>query len=247
MPDLQKRPHVTLISHSPVVYWWPAIVASYVAGVVSVMAGDATDGAWGSQVHPSNNVGLIFIATLMLLLIFTNAKLRGIYSILVIAIVAFVVVLFAWLGWWDDIFEFVPQLSAKANAGFYFLFGTLLLTAWLSAVLFFDRLVFWRIYPGQIVEERLIGGASNSHDAERLMFEKLDRDWFKHGLLGLGAGDVRMSSPGTDPVYIPNIFFVESKTRRAQALISVKPDQAEATELVMPEKLEANDDAARRA
>ena len=240
MSDMQNRPHVKLISHSTVIYWWPAIVAAFMAGIVSLVGGQSADGSWGSQVHPSNNVGLLFIATLMLLLVFTNAKLRGIYSILVIAVLAFLVVLFAWLGWWDSIFNFIPQLAAKANAGFYFLFGTMLLVIWLSAMLFFDRLVYWRIYPGQIVEERLVGGASNSHDAERLTFEKLDRDWFKHGLLGLGAGDIRMSSPGTDPVYIPNILFVEAKIRRAQELISVKPDHAESEKLVMPENLKSS-------
>lgn len=239
MADIQNRPHVKLISHSTVIYWWPAIVAAFVAGIVSLAGGQSADGSWGNSIHRSNNVGLLFIATLMFLLVFTNAKLRGIYSILVIAVVAFVVVLFAWLGWWDAIFNFIPQLAAKANAGFYFLFGTLLLVVWLSAMLFFDRLVYWRIYPGQIVEERLVGGASNSHDADRLVFEKLDRDWFKHGVLGLGAGDVKMSSPGTDPVYIPNILFVEAKIRKAQALISVQPDQTGSETLVMPESLKA--------
>ncbi len=240
MPDMRIRPHVKLVSHSTVIYWWPAIVAAFVAGLISVVGGQSADGSWGNFIHPSNNVGLLFIATLMLLLVFTNAKLRGIYSILVLAVIAFVVVLFAWLGWWDAIFDFIPQLAAKANAGFYFLFGALLLIVWLSAMLFFDRLVYWRIYPGQIVEERLVGGASNSHDTDRLVFEKLDRDWFKHGLLGLGAGDVKMSSPGSDPVYIPNILFVESKIRKAQALISVQPDQLESEKLVMPENLKAS-------
>jgi hypothetical protein len=233
----RDRPSVTLISHSLVIYWWPAILAAFGAALVSYLQGEPVPGAASnSYVHPSNNPGLIFIAVLMLLLIFTNAKLRGIASYLTLAVIAFFVVLFAWLGWWDAIFEFVPQLSAKANAGFYLVFGTVLLIVWLSAFLFFDRLTYWRIYPGQIVEERLIGGASNSHDTDRLAFAKMDRDLFKHGLLGLGAGDVKMITPGREPIYIPNILHVEAKIRKAQELVVISPEAIESETLVMPEK-----------
>ena len=231
------RPSVTLISHSPVIYWWPAIIAAYAAALVTYLQGEPLTGdASNTYIHPSNNPGLIFIAVMTLLLIFTNAKLRGIASYLTLAVIAFVVVLFAWLGWWDAILEFVPQLSAKANAGFYLVFGTVLLFVWLSAFLFFDRLTYWRIYPGQIVEERLIGGASNSHDTDRLAFEKMDRDLFKHGLLGLGAGDVKMIAAGREPIYIPNILLVEGKIRKAQELIVISPEAMETEKLVMPEK-----------
>ncbi len=237
----ENRPSVTLISHSPVIYWWPAIIAAFAVGIVTYLQGAHLPGdSSGSFVHPSNNPGLIFISTLILLIIFTNAKLRGIYSVLTIAIVAFVIVLFAWLGWWDAILDFIPQLSAKANTGFYTVFGTILLIVWLAAFFIFDRLTFWRIYPGQIVEERIIGGASNSHDTERLIFEKQDRDLFKHGLLGLGAGDVRMIAAGRDPIYIPNVLFIEGKIRKAQELVVLNPEKLESEKLVMPDNLPAD-------
>lgn len=232
----QTRPNVTLISHSPVIYWWPAIIAAYTTALISYLDGSPMPGDPSrSYIHPSNNPGLMFIAILMLLLIFTNAKLRGIYSFLTISVIAFFVVLFAWLGWWDAILNFIPQLSAKANAGFYMVFGTVLLIIWLAAFFVFDRLTYWRIYPGQIVEERLIGGASNSHDTDRLAFEKMDRDLFKHGLLGLGAGDVKMIAPGREPIYIPNILLVEAKIRKAQELVVISPEAVESETLVMPE------------
>lgn len=230
------RPHVTLISHSPILYWWPAILIGYAVALVSYLEGAPLPGdPPQSYVHPSNNPGLFFIATLVLLIIFTNAKLRGIYSFLTIAVVGFFVVLFAYLGWWDAILAFIPQLTAKANAGFYTVFATVLLVIWLLSFFVFDRLTFWRVFPGQIIEERLIGGASNSHDTERLVFEKLDRDLFKHGLLGLGAGDVRMIAAGRDPIYIPNVLFLEGKIKKAQELIVINPEQIESEKLVMPE------------
>lgn len=229
------RPRVTLVSHSPVIYWWPAIVASYLAAAATYFQGvEPTSDPSLGYVHGSNNPGLIFITVVMLLIIFTNAKLRGVYSMLTMACIAFLVVLLAWLGWWDAIWSFVPQLSAKANAGFYLVFGNVLLFIWLLAFFVFDRLTYWSIYPGQIVEERLVGGASNSHDTDQLVFEKLDRDIFRHVVLGLGAGDIRMTSPGKDPIYIPNVLMADAKIKKAQDLVVVKPDKAVAETLVMP-------------
>lgn len=80
------------------------------------------------RIHSSNNPGIFFIAVLVMLVVFTTTKLRGIYSVVTLVTMAFFVVLFAWFGWWDDILLFVSQLSARANTGFYLLFSTTLLT-----------------------------------------------------------------------------------------------------------------------
>jgi hypothetical protein len=129
---------IKLISHSNVVYWWPAWVVGYAVALTSYLQGQQVPVGPDiiSYVHPSNNPGLIFIAVLALLIIFTNAKLRGIYSVLTLVAVAFFVVLFAWLGWWDDIFEFIPNLSARANMGFYLVFATTVLVVWLMGFSF---------------------------------------------------------------------------------------------------------------
>ena len=80
---------------------------------------------------------------------FTNLRMRGLYSVLFVISMAFFVVLLAWLGWWDDIAEVVPHLSVHMNMAFYLVFSTGLLIIWLLAFFIFDRLVFWRIRPGQ--------------------------------------------------------------------------------------------------
>lgn len=231
-----NRPEVLLISHSPVFYWWPAWVSAYLVALTTLVQGQpiAGDEALG-YVHPSNNPGLMFIAVMSLLMIFTNAKLRGVYSFLTLAVLAFFVVLFAWLGWWDQIFAFIPQLSARANAGFYLVFGTVMLTIWLTGFFIFDRLTYWRIRPGQLIEERLVGAAAHSHDTNGLVCEKREQDFFRHIILGLGAGDLKLSAPGKEPVYIPNVLFADQKMREVEKLVAVKPDHAvDEPKLVMP-------------
>ena len=110
---------IKLVSHSNVVYWWPAWVVGYVMAFLSYVQGSAVtiEPDAVAYIHPSNNPGLLFIATLVLLVIFTNAKLRGIYSVVTIVTAAFFAVLLAWLGWWDDILAFLPQSVGPCEHG----------------------------------------------------------------------------------------------------------------------------------
>ena len=123
-----RAPDIRIISHSNIFYWWPAWVAGFVVAMLSYIQGRDVTVAPEivERVHPSNNPGIFFIAVLVLLIVFTTTKLRGIYSAITVVTAAFFVVLFAWFGWWDDILRFIPHLSARANMGFYFLFSTML-------------------------------------------------------------------------------------------------------------------------
>src|SRR5665647_2974506 len=142
-----------IISHSNIFYWWPAWVAGFAVALVSYVQGRdvAIVPEIVERVHPSNNPGIFFIAVLVLLVVLTNTRLRGIYSVVTVVTVAFFVVFFAWLGRWDNILRFISHLSARANVGFYLLFSTALLTVWLLAFFVFDRLIVWRVRPGQMV------------------------------------------------------------------------------------------------
>lgn len=229
-PGVLAPRDVKIISHSNIVYWWPAWVAGYICALSSLFQG--VDVAFASEftdrVHPSNNPGIFFISVLVLLVIFTTTKLRGIYSVVTVISVAFFVVLFAWFGWWDNILRTIPQLSARANMGFYMLFSTTLLLIWLAAFFVFDRLIVWRVRPGQMVEERLIGGQARSYDTNGLVFEKQGQDLFHDIILELGAGDLRLTTSGANKttIDIPNVLFVGRKVKAIESLIAVKPEVA---------------------
>src|ERR1700693_1950873 len=115
-PGAQVSRTVTIISHSNVVYWWPAWLAGFAMALITFAQGRdvAVVPQIVERVHPSNNPGIVFIAILVGLVVFTNTKLRGIYSAVTVITAAFFVVLFAWFGWWDNILTFIPQLAARA-------------------------------------------------------------------------------------------------------------------------------------
>ena len=223
---------IVLISHSNLLYWWPAWMLGYIMALASYLHGESVSVPPNAvlYVHPSNNPALLFIAGLILLVIFTNTRLRGIYSIVTLISIAFVAVLMAWLGWWDAVLQVVPTLSARANMGFYLVFATAMLIVWLAAVFLFDRLTYWRVRPGQLVEERLVGGGAISHDTNGLRFQKRDQDYFRHVVLGLGAGDLELSGGGLrdETIVIPNVVMVSTKVQAIERLIAVKPEMVDA-------------------
>ena len=229
LPDVtQELPELKIYSHSPIFYWWPVWVLGYILAFLSSLQGrevmiHGEDIDW---ILPSSNPGVIFVAILLLVIIFTNVKLRGIYSVATVLGIAFIAVLFAWLGWWDTILSAIPNLSVHMNSGFYMVFSSMLLIIWLLSFFVFDRLTFWRIRPGQMTEEHLIGAGERSYDTRGMLFEKHGEDVFRHIVLGLGAGDLQISTTGArkEQLYIQNVLFVDKKVRATQKLISVKPD-----------------------
>ena len=145
-------------------------------------------------VHPNTGLGISFIVILILIMMFTNVRLRGIYSVVGLLVIAFVTVLFAWLGWWDRIFSLIPQLTVYMNFGFYLTFSTLLLAVWALRFFFFDRLVFWRLRPGQLTEEHMIGGGEQSYDTRGMLFEQRSNDFFRHAVDKAGAANLLVGS-----------------------------------------------------
>jgi hypothetical protein len=222
-----KTNEVVVISHSNLIYWWPAWVLGYVMAALTALQGKtvALDGSV-SYIHPSNNPGLLFIALIIGLIVFTNARLRGIYSVLTLLTVAFVAVVFAWFGWWDDILSFIPQLSAKANLGFYLVFSTTLLIVWIMSFFVFDRLSYWRVRPGQFSQVSMIGGGMQNYDTQGMRFERREQDYFRHILLGLGAGDMVFYGKefNSGSIVIPNVTFISQKSADIERLIAIKPE-----------------------
>ena len=96
-----------------------------------------------------------------------------------------------------------------------------------GAVFGFDRLTVWRVRPGQMIEERLVGGRARSFDTNSLVFEKRSQDLFHDVILGWGAGDLTLTTGGAnkETIQIPNVLLVDRKMKAIERLIAVKPDQ----------------------
>jgi hypothetical protein len=92
-----NSPQVKIYSHSTLLYWWPAWAFGFVVGMLNL--GQERFLLSDQHVNANSALGLSYISMLLLLIIFTNVRLRGIKSVVVILAVAFVAVLLACLGW----------------------------------------------------------------------------------------------------------------------------------------------------
>ncbi len=223
---------LTVYAHSTLLYWWPVWVTGFLMAFLTYLEGkpfafeDAT-----VIIHPSKNLGVIYTMVFLLVVIMTNATMRGLASALVITVMLALTFLFAYLDWWEDILRTMSYLAIFMNLGFYVFFSTAILIVWLLGVFVFDRLEYWTFRPGQVVHNRVIGGGARSYDTTHMSVYKLRNDLFRHWILGLGSGDLHIATAGaaSTEMVLPNVLFAGSKVQTIEQLVAMKPDERAAT------------------
>ena len=182
------------------------------------------------RVANNNNYGVIFIATILFVIVVTNILVRGLASIIVIAGAAILGLLFAQFHLWDAIFQWVGGLDVRMNAGGYLALAAPLFVIWLFTVFFYDRYTYLTVTPGQVTIRQAIGDGEIAVDTTSLMFEKRRNDFFRHWLLGFGAGDLHIKTGGAAnlDLELNNVLFVGTKLARIQEMIREKEVSSQA-------------------
>jgi hypothetical protein len=223
-----KPQEIRVYAHTALLYWWPVWVLGYCFALLTLLEGQRFVFADAAVIiHPSKNLGVIFTMVFTLVVLLTNATVRGVASAMVITVLLAFTFLFAYLGWWENIFEAVSRLAIFMNLGFYVFFSTAVFLMWLLGVFVFDRFDYWVFRPGQVVRQTVFGGGSRSYDTHGMSVYKLRDDLFRHWILGLGSGDIHMQSAGAgaEEFILPNVMFVGRKLIAIQQLVSMKPDE----------------------
>ena len=221
---------VIVYAHSPLFYWWPLWVVGYVMALLTWLHHDQVlIGAKPEWFQPSRNPGVIYTLLLLLLILVTSTKVKGMKAALMLATMAFFALLFAHLNWWEAILGWIGDQSISMSLGFYLFSSSLLFVAWLISVFLVDHMSFWRFRPGQITHEYLGGIVDKSYDTDNMTLLKRQDDIFRHWVIGLGSGDLNMQTMGGRGVEmnVPNVLFVIGKISRIQRLIATKPDVPE--------------------
>lgn len=225
-PPAPKPDVLYIYSHSSMLYWWPVWAVGYLMALLTYFQGQTKvlgdEPVW---FHPSNNLGILFLLTLLLVILITNVPMRGFVSGMVMLGIICVALLLAYLGVWDSILTWVAGLNVHLNLGAYFWFSTALLTAWAVSVFVVDRFTYWEVRASQVTQVEVFGAGSRSYDTTGMQVEKHRGDLFRHWLLGLGSGDlvIRTSGGSREVVEVPNVLFVGSKLTVMQRLIAQDP------------------------
>jgi len=225
-PDEPLPDEVFLYSHSNLFYWWPVWAVGYLMAAVTYFGG-IHENFSGTDVliHPSKNLGVIFTLTFFLVILITNVTVRGVSSLVVIMGIVIVTLTLAYLNLWETVLSYFGRLEIYMNMGFYLFFSTAVFLVWAFSFFVYDRLTYWRVRPGQVTHETVIGGAETSYDTRGMVFEKHREDLFRHWVLGLGSGDMQFITTGArhETVSVPNVLFIDWKLRVIQRLIAMKP------------------------
>ncbi len=225
-PEPAEHREVIVVGHSPLVYWWPVWVVGYVMAILTWVYGQPV--AIGDErvvFHFGNNLGVLFFLTLFLVIVISNISIRGYASGMVLMSLITAAVLIAYFGAWGAILGWLGDLNIYLNQGAYFWFSTAVFLIWAVTTFLIDHMQYWRITPGQITRVAVFGASSRSYDTENLVLEKRRDDLFKHWILGLGSGDLKMQTYGgrREEILVPNVLFVGSKIHEIQHLIALRP------------------------
>jgi hypothetical protein len=221
---------VTVYPHSMLLYWWPVWVTGYILALLTWLQGTTVHfGDAAVIMHPSKNLGVIYTMVFILVVLLTNATMRGVASALVIAIVLALTFLFAYLGVWEDILHVVRYLAIYMNLGFYVFFSTAVFIIWALGVFVFDHMESWTFRPGQVVHTMVFGGGSRTFDTTHMSVFKLRSDLFRHWILGLGSGDIHLTTGGNNAheFVLSNVTFVGMRLNAIETLVSMKPNERE--------------------
>jgi hypothetical protein len=223
-------PELRIYTHSSVFYLWPLWAVGYLMAMLTLMYGveiSLKEDGTTALFYPGSGPGVTFTVTLLLVMLITNVAVRGVWSIVVVLSLLFITVLFAYLGWWDTIIALLPKLSVFTNLGFYVFFATVVFAIWILSFFVYDRMSYWRVTPGQVTYEVVVGGGQKSYDTRGMVVEKYNEDLFRHWILGFGSGDIHISTTGArrEEIVLNNVIFVDYKIRRIQQLINTEMNQ----------------------
>ena len=207
------------ISHSTLFYWWPVWSAGIVLGIFSRLFGVAiAPSTFRPAVHilSSSAPGFLFTGLLLLVVLITSVRLKGLPTILAIVISSIALIALAWLGWLDTLLSFMPTVSVHMTSGFYLFLSGFLFIAWGLGFVIFDRLCFWRIRDGKLERVRIFGRILEQHDLLGMRIETHSDDLLRHVILGFGSGDLVLkagSGVSATVIEIRNVLGVTQKKK----------------------------------
>lgn len=181
------------------------------------------------HIAATKNLGNWYLFITALVIFFSTVTLRGLWSVMIIGTVIFLIIIFWLAGWWENIVTALGFLDVRINQGGYIFFSVLLLILWILVVVFYDKQVYMTFAPGQVRVRQEIGEGEMAFDATGVTFQRLRNDWFRHwilglGIFGLGTGDLIVRTGGAHPTTIdfPNVLFMDRRIKAIERLLQAK-------------------------
>jgi hypothetical protein len=180
--------------------------------------------AFPIRVGRNESYGMLYITVLLLVVFGSNVPLRGMSSLVAALLILVVVIVLAYFDAWPKIFYFLGNLRVHVSSEAFLVPSVVLLILWLATVFLYDRLRYMSFTPGQFILHKDIGDLRQVFDTTQITAEKRKTDYFRHWVLGLGAGDIIITVPNQNvTIEMPNVLFIDRRLREVADLMKTKP------------------------
>jgi hypothetical protein len=226
-----KGSDLRIYQHSNLAYWWVVWVYGFVCSGITYAQGVgirelAARTESGEKVilfHPSPWLGFSFIGLLLFVVVFTNVRARGVYSIVLLLLTGGAIWLVHRIPGIETAYGWVGLLRVHLNLAFYLTFSVSLMLLWFFIIFLVDRFTWWRFSPGQVIEEHRVGQATgHAFNTEGMIIQRLPDDLFRHRVLGFGTGDFVVKPASGDTFEIHNVWRANSKQRLLEDMIATR-------------------------
>lgn len=210
-----------VFQHSDLIYWWVVWTYGFFCALLTWLRGTPVTMGEGHKpvlIYPGAWLGISFVALVLFVLVFTNARARGVKSLVLFLVVMVIGLIVQMAVGWNEILQYFPLLLVHMNLAFYLLFSSLLLLAWAFVVLGTDHSTYWEFAPNSIAKKYWFTDAAESYTSPQVETSRQSDDIFVHRLLGLwflgfGTGDIeiRFSTAGSGQ----KVFYLKNVWRAA--------------------------------
>jgi hypothetical protein len=179
------------------------------------------------RVSASSTPGIVWMTILCIVVVVTHLQLRGVWSLVAIILIGFVILLLSFLRLWDPIVRSIHVLDIHINAFGYLSISLFLFVIWLITFLVLDRMKYMIFTRGRLRVRMLVGEGEKVYDTRGMVFQRHRDDLFRHWLLGLGTADLTVFTSGANAqqIEMPNVFGIGHKL----ALINTMLQELEVT------------------
>jgi hypothetical protein len=216
---LKDTERLVVYQHSDLFYWWVVWAYGLVCAALTWLRGTPVALAQGHKavlIYPGAWMGISFVMLILFVLVFTNARARGVKSLVLFLVLIVIGLVIQLTAGWTEILQVFPLLLVHMNLAFYLLFSGVLLAAWLFVIFGTDHAVRWEFGPNSIAKKYWFTDAAESYTSPQVETSRQSDDIFVHRLLGLwfigaGTGDIeiRFSTSGSGQ----KVFFLKNVWR----------------------------------
>ena len=167
-------------------------------------------------------LGSVFGVILILTIIITNIPLRGLWSFLVLIMIAVIALLITVFDAWDGVLALMGGLHIHINLAGYIFIGTAVFIIWGLAVFVFDRRSYIIFTPGQIRYCEHIGASVETYSPFGVSLIKQRDDLFRHYILGFGSGDLilKLGRDKHQDIRLPNVLGIGWRLPKVERILA---------------------------